>query len=112
MAEKKVAWPSMEDQLTAHKIVRGSALEQLVRDNQDFDTLRPEEAHDDLGIPHWLRVYWRKQHPGSRHAAGDPTGGYPRILKTILLTMLAHQDNPAGNVPPPAPPRKKHGGKP
>jgi hypothetical protein len=114
MTGKKVVWPSVEDQLAAHKIVRDSALEKLVRENQDFGMLRPEEAHDNLEIPPWLRVYWRKQHPGSKHAAGDPTGGYPRVLHTILLVMLANQDNPAGSAPqaaPPGPAQKKHGGR-
>lgn len=126
MAKKKPVWPSIEEQLAAHRIVGGSALEKLVQDNQDFDMLRPEEANDSLGHPHWLRVYWRKQHPGSRHAVGDPTGGYPGVLETILAVMLANQDKPEGTALPPAPPAgpssqgdskkqgspKKSGGKP
>lgn len=114
MAKNQVVWPSVEDQLAAHQIVRGSALEELVRENQDFGILRPEEAHDNLGIPLWLRVYWRKQHPGSKHAAGDPTGGYPRVLHRILHVMLANQDNPAGSAPqaaPQGPPQTKHRGR-
>jgi hypothetical protein len=112
MANKKVLWPEVEEQLAAYPIRRGSALEKLVRENQDFHMLRPEEAHDDLEIPLWLRVYWRKHHPGSRHAAGDPTGGYPRVIKTMLQTMLANQDNPGGAAPqPPGPAKTKHGGK-
>jgi hypothetical protein len=119
MAEKKPAWPSVEEQLAAHKIVRGSALEHLVRDNQDFHMLRPEEASDSLPYPPWLRVYWRKQHPGSRHAPGDPTGGYPGVLETILAMMVQNQDKPEGTARPPAASTgptshsgpKRHGGK-
>ena len=47
----------------ASKVIPGSALEKLIRENQDFDMLSPEEAHDRLRLPPWLRVYWRKQHP-------------------------------------------------
>jgi hypothetical protein len=63
-----------------------------------------------------LRVYWRKTHPGSRHAPGDPTGGYPLVLHTVLASMLANQDNPTGSSKPPAPPpsgppQSKHAGR-
>jgi len=118
MAEKP-KWPSVEEQLDRHNIRRGSALEQLVRDNQDFHMLRPEEAHDRIDIPLWLRVYWRKTHPGSQHHPGDPTGGYPLVLDTVLAVMLANQDNPTGSKPPagpagpsgpPRPPQRKHAG--
>jgi len=93
--KKHDAWPSVEEQLAAHKIVRGSALEQLVRDNQDFHMLRPEEAHDDLKIPPWLRVYSRKRFPGFRHLAEDPTGGYPGWLNGLLRLMLHQPEDPA-----------------
>ncbi len=107
-------WPSLEQQLVAHKIPHDSALAQLVRDNQDFDMLRPEEANDDIDIPLWLRVYWRKLHPGSRHAPGDPTGGYPMAIDKILFGMLSHPDNPSGEVkqqPSPATGADGDGGK-
>jgi hypothetical protein len=90
--EREPAWPSLEEQLRASKVILGSALERLIRENQDFDRLRPEEAHDKLGLPPWLRVYWRKQHPELRVAAHDPTGGYPLALRDLYLWMLEHQD--------------------
>ena len=86
-------WPSLEDQLSALQVKRGSALEQLIKDNQNFDMLRDEEAHDELGFPPWLRVYFRKMHP-------DFSGGrvgYPLILKEVLGYMLRHQDLPTGS---------------
>lgn len=85
-------WPSFEQQLAAANVTPGSALERLIRDNQDFHLLRPEEAHDNLGHPPWLRVYWRKAHPEGHYSADDPSGGYPLNLKRILGWMLAHHD--------------------
>ena len=86
------AWPSVEEQLAAAKAVQGSALEKLILDHQDFHLLRPEEAHDTLGFPPWLRVYWRKSHPEGKYSADDPSGGYPRVLNRVHAWMLAHQD--------------------
>ena len=85
-------WPPVEDQLAAAKVARGSALEKLIRDNQDFHLLRPEEAHDRIGLPPWLRVHWRKQHPEGQYLADDASGGYPLVLKKIHTWMLAHHD--------------------
>ncbi|HXM54041.1 MAG TPA: hypothetical protein VOB72_01535 [Candidatus Dormibacteraeota bacterium] len=93
MSERE--WPTIEEQLASDGIRRGTALERLVREHQDFDLLRPEEAHDRIGLPPWLRVYWRRQHPDSAHRTGDPTGGYPRALRTLHRWMVAHQDLPA-----------------
>jgi len=76
MPEYKPKWPSLEEQLAASRVARGSALEQLIRDNQDFEILRPEEARDKLRLPPWLRVYWRKLHPDAKY-----TG--PRRLSMI-----------------------------
>jgi hypothetical protein len=90
------SWPSVEEQIARSKAPPGSALEQLIRENQDFDMLNPEEAQDDLEIPLWLRVYWRKLHPGGRHAPGDPSGGYPLAMDKILHSMLNNPDNPTG----------------
>jgi hypothetical protein len=94
---KNPGWPSLEEQLSAAKVVRGSALEQLIRENQDFRLLRPEEAGDKLGLPPWLRVYWRKHHPKGVYSADDPTGGYPRVLKNLYGWMVLHQDLPSGS---------------
>jgi hypothetical protein len=92
----KQEWPTIEEQLDAAKVTRGSALEQLIRDNQDFHLLRPEEAHDDVGIPLWLRVHWRKNHPDEEYSTVDPYGAFPEVLHRIHEWMLSHQDLPPG----------------
>jgi hypothetical protein len=87
---------SLEKQLTQEydefKIESGSALERLVIENQDFEMLRANEASDKRGLPPWLRVWWRKNHPEEVYSAKDPTGGYPLVLKEVLEWMLTHQD--------------------
>jgi hypothetical protein len=94
-------WPTLEEQLRASKVIPGSALEKLIRENQNFDLLRPAEANDKLRLPPWLRVYWRKQHPEYRYAEHDPTGGYPLALRDLYLWMLEHQDlQPQGGPEP------------
>ncbi len=98
----KPKWPTVDEQLAAHKIKHGTALDQFVRDNQDFDLLDPSEAHDDVGLPLWLRIYWRKQHPDVQHSTVNPGEGYPDILFTIRDWMLTHPDLPRGG-PPQAP---------
>lgn len=105
------AWPSVARQLTEAKAPPSSALEKLIQDNQDFHLLRAEEANDKIGVPLWLRVYWRKNHPEGVYSANDPTGGYPRVLKNIHTWMLAHPDlkpdppaNPVTMAAPASPP--------
>jgi hypothetical protein len=87
---------SLEKQLTQEydefKIESGSALERLVIENQDFEMLRTSEATDKRGLPPWLRVWWRKNHPEEVYSAKDPTGGYPLVLKEILEWMITHQN--------------------
>jgi hypothetical protein len=70
----------------------GSALERLILEHQDLDLLRPEEVNDQIGLPPWLRVYWRKQHPELEYRADDPTGGYPRALTKLHVWMKRHPD--------------------
>jgi hypothetical protein len=94
---QKPRWPTIEEQLRVLKVKHGSALEQLIKENQDFSMLQPEEANDDLPFPLWLRVYVRKKHPELNFSG--PRVGYPLILKEILSYMLRHQDAPTG---PPA----------
>lgn len=89
---RKPSWPSVQDQLRDAKVIHGSALERLVHENQDFDLLDPDEADDRLRLPPWLRVYWRKQHPETKPAPGDPTKGYPLALRDIYLWMITHQE--------------------
>ena len=85
----------MDQQLRAAKAVHGSRLEQLIRDNQDFKLLHPRESHGDrTGLPLWLRVHWRKNHPEASYSPNDPTGGYPRALKNLHTWMVENQDLP------------------
>ena len=48
------AWPSIEEQLRRDNVPPDSALERLIRQHQDVDMLRPEEATDRIGLPLWL----------------------------------------------------------
>jgi hypothetical protein len=88
-------WPTLEEQLRESKVKAGSKLESLIKENQDFSLLRPEELHDRIRIPLWLRVQFRKRHPDSTPAPGDPTGGYPLALRDLYNWMIEHQDLPA-----------------
>jgi hypothetical protein len=72
----------------------GSALEQLIRDHQDFNLLHDQEAQDAIPYPPWLRVYWRKAHPDHRYSPDDPSGGYPRALSRVRDWMLENHDLP------------------
>src|ERR1700710_797288 len=85
-------WPAIENQLAQDHVQAGTALEKLVRANQDFSILRPEEANDKLLIPLWLRVEWRRAHPEGNFAGDDPTGGYPLVLREVAEWMVTHQN--------------------
>lgn len=85
-------WPTIERQLAQDRVVPGSNLEGLIYQNQDFEMLRPGEMRDKIGLPAWLRVWWRKAHPELVYSAKDPTGGYPRVLHEVHEWMLHHQD--------------------
>jgi len=89
---KQAAWPSLERQLAQDRVIPGSSLETLIRENQNFDMLRAAESRDKNPVPAWLRVWWRKGHPNMTYSAQDPTGGYPHVLKEIHEWMLSHQD--------------------
>jgi hypothetical protein len=89
-------WPSLQQQLDAARPPRDSNLERLIKDNQDFHLLQPEEAHDDAGLLLWLRVFWRKNHPDVPHPTVNPGGGYPDVLYTIHARMLSQPDAPWG----------------
>jgi len=104
-AEYPSVWPSIEEQLAASKVIQGSELEKLIRNNQEFHMLRPEEAHDKLELPLWLRIYWRKLHPNANYSG--PSGGYPLLLEELHKWMLEHQDlqTPPADVVDPADPR-------
>ena len=83
-------WPSLDEQIVEAGAPRGSALAKLIAKNQDFSMLRPEEAHDRLRLPLWLRVHWRKNHPDYTYIPGDPTGGYPLALRDMHIWMKLH----------------------
>jgi hypothetical protein len=84
-------WPSLKRQLDDAK-ASGTPLEQLIRDNQDFDLLAPEEASDDVDLPLWLRVYWRRTHRDVEHPTVNPGAGYPDVLYDIHARMLNNPD--------------------
>jgi hypothetical protein len=86
------AGPAIEKQLADAKVIPGSALERLIRNNQDFQMLRADEFDDKLPFPLWLRVHYRKMHPELNFA--DPKLGYPLILKEMYFWMIRHQDLP------------------
>jgi hypothetical protein len=107
-------WPSVAEQLAADRVQPGSALEQLIRANQNFDLLRADELTTTRAeLPPWLKVIWKKEHPKGNYTADDPTGGYPLVLREVHEWMLSHQDLksgvpeadqfPAGNPDPDAP---------
>lgn len=94
-------WPSLDQQLKESNVRPGTALELLIKENQQFDLLFPSEANDKRIVPPWLRVVWRKAHPELKYSEGDPTGGYPLLLKEIWEWMVTHQDlKPGGPEPP------------
>ena len=86
-------WPSIERQLTDAKAIHGSKFEEFIRANQETKLLRPEEHNGDgVGVPLWLRVYYRKQHPNEPLAPAGPAGDYPEALNRIQELMQANQD--------------------
>ncbi|MEO8460440.1 MAG: hypothetical protein ABI451_07920 [Dokdonella sp.] len=88
-----VQWPSVSQQLVTDHVQPGTALEQLIRANQDFSILRDDELTTTRPeLPPWLKVYWRKDHPKGPYTATDPTGGYPLVLREVHEWMLTHQD--------------------
>lgn len=100
-------WPTVEQQLARAHVVPGSALEKLIRANQDTTVLAPWENDDDeIGLPLWLRVLWRKKHPDSLNRADDPNGGYPLVLKEQYEWMVHHQDLRRGKPEPSSRPTK------
>jgi len=90
-------FPSVADQLKKAHAKPGSALEKLIRENQDFGRLKPRDAADQA-VPPWLKVYFQKKHPELNYDNElDPTGGYPLVLKEVFEWMETHQDFQPGN---------------
>jgi hypothetical protein len=104
-AAPRQGWPTLKSQLARAEAPAGSALEKLIRENQDFSLLRPEEASDKIRVPLWLRVNWRKAHPEMEYSAADPTGGYPLVLKEVAEWMETHPDLRPGKPEPDIAPR-------
>ena len=90
-------FPSLPDQLKAAHAKPGSALEKLIKDNQDFGRLHARDAADRI-VPPWLKVYWQKGHPEVNYDTDDPTGGYPFVLKEVYEWLMSHQDLKPGNA--------------
>ena len=99
-ARATASWPTLDQQMANSPVAiqSGSALARLIQENQDFSMLRAEEAKDLRGLPPWLRVWWRKEHPEVAYTREDPTGGYPLVLKEIWEWMLHHQDLQPGEA--------------
>ena len=92
-----VKFPSLDEQLKSAHAKPGSALDKLIRANQDFSKLKERDATDRI-VPPWLKVYWRKGHPEVNYDNPiDPTGGYPLVLKEVLEWMMTHQDLKTGS---------------
>ncbi|MBS1789304.1 MAG: exo-alpha-sialidase [Acidobacteria bacterium] len=103
-AAQSSLWPTLEQQLAEVKAEPGSALDQLIRNNQQFGLLRLDEATDKRQLPPWIRVWWRKGHPELVYSSTDPTGGYPLVLKEVVEWMETHQDFRPGEPDKPAEP--------
>src|SRR5262249_4066387 len=86
--EVREHWPSVAEQLAAGRVPAGSPLAALVAANQQVELLKGETP-DTLGLPPWVRVLWRKQHP-STSAPGNPTHGYPLALREIHEWLVSH----------------------
>jgi hypothetical protein len=88
--------PTISAQIESAKAPKGSALEKLIRANQDFELLHPEEFEDDYPIPLWLRVAWRKQHPDVQLPAKNAGAAYPEVLSQVYQRMVANPNEPWG----------------
>ncbi len=89
--------PSLAAQLDG--VRPGSALERLIKMNQDFSELRADEvAGNRPNLPPWMKVWWRRQHPEGRYLAEDPSGGYPHVLNEMIEWMRSHQDLQPGSA--------------
>jgi hypothetical protein len=86
--------PTIQDQIESANAPKGSALEKLIRANQDFELLHQEEFEDDYPIPLWLRVAYRKQHGELEFPSKNPGAAYPEVLTQIYQRMIANPNEP------------------
>jgi hypothetical protein len=86
--------PTIRAQIESAKAPKGSALEKLIRANQQFELLQPEEFEDDYSVPLWLRVAWRKAHPDVPLPPKNPGAAYPEVLSQAYRRMVANPHEP------------------
>lgn len=92
--------PTLKSQIEHAKAPSGSVLEKMIRENQDFDLLDPQELDDEYSIPLWLRVAYRKQHPELQFPTKNPGAAYPEVLSQIYRRMMANPNEPWGGIAP------------
>lgn len=78
----------------------------MIRDNQDFEILAPEELDDDYPIPLWLRVAYRKQHREIQFPSKNPGAAYPEVLSQVYKRMVASPSDVWGGMEPTESPDK------
>jgi hypothetical protein len=98
--------PTVDSQIRDAQAPKGSVLETLIRENQNFEMLAPSEMNDDYPLPLWLRVFWRKQHPEIPMPEKNPGAAYPEVLSQIHKRMIANPDLPWGKSLSPDAPKK------
>ena len=86
--------PSRASQIKDAGATKGSNLEALIKENQDFEMLAPGEFNDNFPLPLWLRVYWRKQHPEVRMPEKNPGAAYPEVMSQVYKKMIADPNIP------------------
>ncbi len=100
-----MSWPSAEDQIAQAGVDPDSELAKLIRNNQDFHLLRPEEARHRFPYLRGFGSIGVNSAPKGR-TADDPTGGYPRALYEVYDWLLSHpnlQPEPPPLESPPLP---------
>lgn len=103
--------PTVTDQIRQAGAPSGSRLEAVIRENQNYEILHPDELDDDYSLPLWLRVFWRKHHPEVQMPDKNPGAAYPEVLSQLYRRMVANPNAPwgiePGKEPPPPNTRKR-----
>jgi|SRR5580658_7181992 hypothetical protein len=102
--KRQAGWPTLEEQLAKDHVVAGSALDKVVRENQDLSLLPPEELNDHFHLPPWMRVYWRRHHPEMKEGEF-----YPLAIKSLYEWMVQYPDLPGVTVENRKDPKHKGG---